>query len=215
MRFRNYNTNIAFIDILFNTIIGITMMFIIAFLLINPIAKKGDIIVNAEFIITMSWPAENNDDMDLYLKDPTGNVVYFRAKDRGLTHLDRDDLGAVNDTINTDHGPIVHQLNEEHITIRGIVEGEYIVNVHWYNKKLSQKAELNNGNEYIASTEVPVQVKVEKLNPYQLIWAGEKIFTRDGEEQTFIRFYVDSEGKVTSINHLSYSLTDGASPNGN
>ena len=123
MRFRNYNTNIEFIDILFNTIIGITMMFIIAFLLINPIAKKGDIIVNAEFIITMSWPAENNDDMDLYLKDPTGNVVYFRAKDRGLTHLDRDDLGTVNDTISTDHGPIIHQLNEEHITIRGIVEG--------------------------------------------------------------------------------------------
>ena len=136
------------------TVLGETNISEFYFSLKNYKAKKGDIIVNAEFIITMSWPAENNDDMDLYLKDPTGNVVYFRAKDRGLTHLDRDDLGATNDTIATDHGPIVHQLNEEHITIRGIVEGEYIVNVHWYNKKASQKAELNNGNEYTASTQV-------------------------------------------------------------
>ena len=40
-----YKTSIAFIDLLFNITIGLAMLFIIAFLLINPIAKKGDIIV--------------------------------------------------------------------------------------------------------------------------------------------------------------------------
>ena len=55
MRRDRYKTSIAFIDLLFNITIGITMLFIIAFLLINPVAKKGDIILNAEFVIAMSW----------------------------------------------------------------------------------------------------------------------------------------------------------------
>ena len=58
-----------------------------------------DVIVNAEFIITMSWPKDSKDDIDLYVMDPAGNIVYFRDKDNGLMHLDRDDLGDKNDQI--------------------------------------------------------------------------------------------------------------------
>jgi len=104
MRRDRYKTSIAFIDLLFNITIGLTMLFIIAFLLINPVAKKGNVIVNAEFIITLSWPNDSQDDIDLYLKDPAGNIVYFKQKDIGLTNLDRDDLGTSNDTIETATG---------------------------------------------------------------------------------------------------------------
>jgi hypothetical protein len=200
-----YKTSIAFIDLLFNITIGLAMLFIIAFLLINPIAKKGDIIVNAEFIITMTWPKESKDDIDLYVLDPAGNIVYFRDKDNGLMHLDRDDLGDKNDQITTDAGIIVFDLNEEHLTIRGIVPGEYIVNVHWYSKS-SYSFKTMEGEKYKVNDQIPVSIKIEKLNPYKIIFVGTKMFTKTGEEQTFIRFYVDEKGNVTKKNELAKSL---------
>ena len=77
MRRDRYKTSIAFIDLLFNITIGLAMLFIIAFLMINPITKKGDIEYKAEFMITLSWPTESYDDIDLYVKDQkyfTGNL---------------------------------------------------------------------------------------------------------------------------------------------
>jgi len=197
-----YKTSIAFIDLLFNITIGLAMLFIIAFLLINPIAKKGDIIVNAEFIITMSWPKDSKDDIDLYVMDPAGNIVYFRDKDNGLMHLDRDDLGDKNDQVSTDAGIISFELNEEHLTIRGIVPGEYIVNAHWYSKA-TYSFKNNQGETYKPNDEIPVTIKVEKLNPYKIVYVGTKTFSKAGEEQTFLRFYVNAEGNVTKKNELA------------
>ena len=184
------------------------MLFIIAFLLINPIAKKGDIIVNAEFIITMSWPKDSKDDIDLYVMDPAGNIVYFRDKDNGLMHLDRDDLGDKNDQVSTDAGIISFELNEEHLTIRGIVPGEYIVNAHWYSKA-TYSFKNNQGETYKPNDEIPVTIKVEKLNPYKIVYVGTKTFSKAGEEQTFLRFYVNAEGNVTKKNELAKALVMG------
>ena len=203
-----YKTSIAFIDLLFNITIGLAMLFIIAFLLINPIAKKGDIIVNAEFIITMSWPKDSKDDIDLYVMDPAGNIVYFRDKDNGLMHLDRDDLGDKNDQVSTDAGIISFELNEEHLTIRGIVPGEYIVNAHWYSKA-TYSFKNNQGETYKPNDEIPVTIKVEKLNPYKIVYVGTKTFSKAGEEQTFLRFYVNAEGNVTKKNELAKALVMG------
>jgi|TARA_B100000073_G_scaffold158319_1_gene130730 hypothetical protein len=203
-----YKSSVAFIDLLFNITIGLAMLFIIAFLLINPIAKKGDVIVNAEFIITMSWPKDSKDDIDLYVMDPAGNIVYFRDKDNGLMHLDRDDLGDKNDQISTDSGIISFNLNEEHLTIRGIVPGEYIVNAHWYSKA-TYSFKNSEGNEYTPNDEIPVTIKVEKLNPYKVIFVDTKTFSKAGEEQTYLRFYVDTDGKVTKKNKLAKALVMG------
>jgi len=181
------------------------MLFIIAFLLINPIAKKGDIVVNAEFIITLSWPKDSKDDIDLYVMDPAGNIVYFRDKDNGLMHLDRDDLGDKNDQVSTDAGIISFELNEEHLTIRGIVPGEYIVNAHWYSKA-TYSFKNSEGDTYKPNDEIPVTIKVEKLNPYAIVYVDTKVFSKAGEEQTFLRFYVNAEGNVTKKNVLAKPL---------
>lgn len=209
MRRDRYKTSIAFIDLLFNITIGLTMLFIIAFLLINPVAKKGDIIVKAEFIVTMSWPNDSQDDIDLYLKDPADNIVYFKQKDKGLTNLDRDDLGTSNDTIITSTGKKIFKINEEHITIRETIEGQYVVNAHWYGQsKLTRN--FSTGEEYIPSDSVKVTIKVEKLNPYSLVYVGTKVFTYQGEEKTFVRFTLDSNGKVISTSELPLRLVNKA-----
>lgn len=38
---RKYSSNLAFVDLLFNLLIGFASLFVIAFLMINPIAKTG------------------------------------------------------------------------------------------------------------------------------------------------------------------------------
>ena len=203
MKRERFKTSIAFIDLLFNITVGLAMLFIIAFLMINPITKKGDIVYKAEFIITMSWPEKSHDDIDLYVMDPEKNIVYFRQKDKGLINLDRDDLGKSNDIVITQHGTFENKLNEEHVTIRGIVPGEYIINAHWFSK-------AQNGNDvgenYVPSEKLEVTVKVEKLNPYRLVYTGKEILTSPGEEKTFLRFYVDNEGNVYKINKLDQQM---------
>lgn len=203
MKRDRFKTSIAFIDLLFNITVGLAMLFIIAFLMINPITKKGDIIYNAEFVITMSWPEESRDDIDLYVMDPEKNIVYFRQKDKGLINLDRDDLGKSNDIVITQNGTFENKLNEEHVTIRGIVPGEYIVNTHWFSKaKLGDDV----GEKYVPSEKVEVTVKVEKLNPYRLVYTGREILSKPGEEKTFLRFYVDNNGNVVKISKLNQPM---------
>ena len=199
-----YKSSVAFIDLLFNITIGFAMLFIIAFLLINPITKKGDVIVKAEFIITMSWPKESKDDIDLY-KSHFGEknlLFYFRQRDKGLINLDRDDLGYSNDIVVTDAGSYTTDFNEEHVTVRGIVPGEYIVNAHWFAKANGRVGE----NNPVLSQTMEVSIKIEKLNPYKLVWTGTKTLTDAGDEVTFLRFTIDSEGAVISSNQLDYPL---------
>ena len=64
-------------------------------------------------IIVIAIAAESTPKLiDLYLKDPADNIVYFKQKDKGLTNLDRDDLGTANDTIMTSTGKKIFKINE-------------------------------------------------------------------------------------------------------
>jgi len=40
---RKYSSNLAFVDLLFNLLVGFTSLLLLAFLLINPIADEGKI----------------------------------------------------------------------------------------------------------------------------------------------------------------------------
>ena len=132
---KSYNSNTSFLDILFNTLVGFVLLFIIAFLLISPVKKKKEIEQKAEYVITVTWPGDLSDDVDSWLEDPTGKVMYFRKREVGLMHLDRDDLGSLNDTVLVPGiGLVNYPYNREITTIRGIRPGEYVFNVHLYRK---------------------------------------------------------------------------------
>tara|TARA_B100002019_G_scaffold292179_1_gene314494 strand:- start:1468 stop:2136 length:669 start_codon:yes stop_codon:yes gene_type:complete len=201
-RHRSYGSQVAFIDLLFNTLVGFVFLFILAFVLINPVAKKSDVEIVAEFIIKITWPTDSVDDIDLWMRDPLGNYAGFKSKDVGLMSLNRDDLGTSNDTVYDPDGKrIVVFRNEELITIRGIVPGEYIVNVHWYGDKppiteIGQK-------DYPT---VPVETQIEKINPYNVVYAKIVNLTIKGQEITVIRFTVDEKGNVVEFSDLPYSI---------
>lgn len=182
----------AFLDLLFNTLLCFAALFVLSFILINPSKKENNIKAKADFMITVTWNKDLDDDVDTYVEDPVGNLVAFMRREEGLMHLDRDDLGHRNDTINTPNGPIEYKDNREIVTLRGFVPGEYVVNVHMYMKR------------EIAPTEVTIVL--EKLNPYMIIMAKNVILTTSGQEDTAFRFVVDSEGSVTKVNELKKTL---------
>ena len=203
-RHRSYGSQVAFIDLLFNTLVGFVFLFVMAFILINPIAKKSNVEVVAEFIIKIQWPSDSPDDIDLWMRDPLGNYVGFKSKDVGLMSLSRDDLGTSNDTVFDPQGtPIKVFRNEEMVTIRGIIPGEYIVNVHYYNKKVPVKNSAE--KEYYP---MPVQVQVEKINPYNVVYAREVFLQRKGQEITVVRFTVNEDGSVSDFNTLNYGIVE-------
>ena len=183
-----------FYDMLFNMLIAFVFCFIIAMLAMNPKAlKSGDIPAKAEFIITLSWPDMNPNDIDLWVQDPGGNLVWFRAREAGLMHLDRDDRGLANDSIVVNGKSIVNPLNQEVVTLRGVAPGEYTVNAHYYDSKDGKPVE--------------VAVSILKVNPRaEVIFYGAMTLARKGDEATAARFTVLPDGSVSNINTLPKTL---------
>ena len=130
---RNYNNPIGFLDVLFLTLVGFIFILCVSMMLIKPEQKQDGIKPKAEFVIKLSWDNANTSDVDVWVRDPAGNVCFFREKEVGLMHLDRDDLGKQNDTIIMPDGKeIIFPYNEELLILRGIMEGEYVINVHLF-----------------------------------------------------------------------------------
>jgi uncharacterized protein YfaP (DUF2135 family) len=191
---RSDSIGIGFTDLLFNALLGFVVMFVLAFLMINPIARTGAVDAKAEFLVTLSWPDGRTEDVDLYVEDPAGNLVWFRAREAGLMHLDRDDLGRSNDVIRIGGREIVHPLNQEIVAIRGLQPGEYVVNLHLYRAAAD-------------ALPVPATIKVEKLNPkVEVVFYGEVVLARPSEERTAVRFSVRAAGDVADVSQLPKAL---------
>jgi hypothetical protein len=195
LRKRRFDELDPFSDLLFNTLLAFVMLFAVAMIAMNPRAKTGVIDAKAEFIITVTWPDLNPNDIDTWVQDPGGNLVWFRAREGGMMHLDRDDRGLSNDTIVINGQQVVNPLNQEVVTIRGFAPGEYTVNVHYYDTK--------NGEP------VTVNVSVVKVNPRaEVVYYGTVSVNRKGDEATAVRFTVDREGGVTGVNTLAKSMVE-------
>ena len=182
-----------FAVMLFKALQVVAFLFFIALLAINPEAKSGKIDTKAEFLITMSWPDNHPDDIDLYTEDPLGNIVWYHQREAGFMVLDRDDRGGVNNTVMVNGRKVTSPMRQEMVSIRGIVAGEYTVNV----------------NHYLATTGAPVAVtvKVEKINPtVQVISYDTLMLAHTGEELTAVRFRVAENGDVVDVNHREKSL---------
>ncbi|MBV5293811.1 MAG: hypothetical protein JZU58_15815 [Curvibacter lanceolatus] len=185
-----------FYDMLFNMLIAFVFCFLIALLVMNPKAlKAGDIPSKAEYVITVSWPDLNPNDLDTWVQDPGGKLVWFRNREAGLMHLDRDDRGMSNDVITVNGRQVVNPLNQEVVTLRGIAPGEYTVNLQYY--------ETRNGQP------VDATVSVLKVNPRaEVVFYGSLKLMRPGDEVTAVRFTLLPDGSVAHINNLPKTLVE-------
>lgn len=186
----------AFLDILLNALGTFITLFILAFTLIRTEQpKKQDQAGYAEGVyrITLTWPEDTFDDVDLWMRDPQGNIVFFRRHEAGLMYLGRDDLGGRNDTIIREDGrKEIIQDNSETIILRGTLVGEYIVNVHLYNMT-SPSGVPTTVTLYASATNGVIIQRLVKLH-------------QRGDEKTAFRFSMNSTGAVTGTNQMPYPL---------
>ena len=182
-----------FTDLLFNVLLGFILLFFVAILFLSPAEKTGLVDIEAEYVISVTWPDGAAEDVDVYVEDPTGELTWFRNRNGALVHLDRDDRGALNDTMEVDGREVVNPLNQEVAAIRGTLAGEYTVNLHWYDGE--------------SDAAVPVSVTVARVNPvYTVAYHGTTTLPAKGAEATAVRFTVGGDGAVGDVNRLPKPL---------
>ena len=180
-----------FTDLIFNILLGIVLLFFISILFINPITKLGNVNLKAEYIITIDWPDNLPDDIDLWVRDPNGEIVSYLNKDAGWLHLDRDDRGIINDRVKIGDQELVYPLNREVVTLRGLIPGEYTVNVFLY--------------EHESKRPVDVKLTIEKVNPsLKLVYFNSISLPSKDTEITIARFNLNQKGNYSILpNRLS------------
>jgi hypothetical protein len=193
-RHRSGNRTDPFIDLLFNTLLGFSFLFLVSLMFINPDADQAKVDKQAEYMVTVSWDDTIADDIDLWAHAPTGHTVSYLQKEAGWLHLDRDDRGIVNDTIEINGEKVVHPVNEEILTIRNRQVGEYIVNLYYY------KAE--------SPAPIKVNVKVDRINPkFETVYRDQVELKAQDEELTIVRFRINDDGSLSDFNQLPLKLT--------
>jgi hypothetical protein len=216
---QRYKTSFGFIDLLFNLLVGFTFMFILAFMLINPIAKKHEFDPKAEYLVIMTWDSKSISDIDIWIMDDLDHVVSFRQKDQAMINLDRDDLGLSNDTyINGRGEEIKRRYNREVVSIRTKDQRRYLVTVHYYNARgrgtmpqfgrppTPEPGPEDGGNNRLGrqapsptpspSAREEVKIQLLQLNPWTLLHEKTVVLDTEGQEIHIFEFEVDANENV-------------------
>lgn len=178
--FEEGNTDTVFRDVILLTLVGFVAMVI---MLLPHIQKKKEATDEhrppGNVIVEMHWPNEMRVDVDLWVQGPRSTPVGFWNQGNDVFNLLRDDLGIEGDATNE---------NYEVSYSRGIIPGEYIVNVHMYGV-------LPTGLVVPVSVVVSVRTKYESTR--QILATTVKLRRRNQEETAF-KFRLDDEGSLVS-----------------
>ena len=160
-------------------------LLLVILVLIAPPAKPPSVEAEGVYMLRLTWPA-GDDDADVYVQAPGGEILFFANRNVQLMHLDRDDLGVLNDVT----GAVEARGNEERVTFRGVIPGEHVVNVHLYRGRATK-----------------VRVRLYKLRgPDTLVTEQTVTLGREGAEETAFRVTFTPEGGTERISRLPKSL---------
>jgi len=184
----------SFVPLLDMFLLIICILFVIIALMKVEQQKEQDIETKAEYIITVTWPDGNKNDVDTWLRNPSDKICWYQSKDVGLMSLDRDDLGWQNDYISLSNGTrIENPYNQEIVSIRQIIEGYWLLNVHMYRMD--------------DNVPTKVHVKIEKLNPkVKTLYYASVVLERLWQEITIAKFHIDIDGDFTFIDNTYEEL---------
>jgi hypothetical protein len=139
------------------------------------------------YAVVMTWPADQND-VDLYLRDPQGDICFFGNPQVGEMQLEHDDLG----TAATSYGK--HQGNQERIVVRSATPGQWIANVRLFSRMSG-------------TAPIPVTVTLWDLRSEDHpVYSDRREVRTPGDERTAFRFRIDQAGNAGGISHLPLSL---------
>lgn len=174
---------------------------VILFVMINPSKQETDgVKPKIEYLITMSWPKDLDYDVDIWIRDPDGNVIYYDKKEVGFLNLERDDLGSKNNSIQVGQTTLTIMNNEELVSIRGFKPGEYVINAHLYS------AESNSTPRPVLPFRI--NVVIQRMNPMvSTSYEGSAEMSGVRQEVHLVRFNLSSDGNAAGfINDLPIFL---------
>lgn len=178
-------TGTIFRDLVMLMVLGFVAMVVWMLPWLNPVAKDANTDPPGNVIVHITWPP-GNVDVDLWVYGP-GEAAPVGYSNKGglLWNLLRDDLGTLDAT----------PLNYENAYTRGIIAGEYTINVHCYR---------------CAVFPVPVDIEVSLSSDTSGKTVLKPIATTrvdlafNGEEVTALRFRLTGDGELVpgSVNHI-------------
>lgn len=183
-------TATVFRDVLMLTLVGFVAMVI---LMLPHLAETSDQTQEQDspgsVVAEIHWPNDIEVDVDLWVQAPNDIPVGFHNQNGNHFNLLRDDLGTAGDATNR---------NYEIAYSRGLVAGEYIVNVHQY-------------GHLVAGQPVPVEVAVSVRPLYgtlEQILHTTILLSRKNEETTAFRFKLTKRGELVdgSVSTLNKRL---------
>lgn len=145
--------------------------------------KQFDVETPGAIIVRIVWDKTHNTDIDLWLKTPDNGAIklipiFYAEKHNRFASLLRDDLGHTGDAF---------EVNDEWAVVRGLVDGEFVINVHFFADKRAGEIQGTIGSE-----DVYVQV---------IYFKGESKTVAEGtitlqyvkQELTFVSFRIKDE----------------------
>mgnify|MGYP000020591829 FL=1 len=184
---------IVFRDLITLALAGFVVCVILILPHINPakaVPRPDGLEPPGNVVVELRWPDPIDADVDLWVQGPGDVPVGYSNKGGRLFNLLRDDLG---------HRGDVSGLNYEVAYSRGIVSGEYVVNVHLYR---------NNGQSLPIPVTVVASVKPSVRESARQLLARTVELGREGEERTVFRFRLDERGGLVagSVHDLEVPL---------
>ena len=88
---------------------------------------------------------------------------------------------------------VINPINQEIVTFRRMVPGEYVVNLHYYKSNTNQP--------------VTAEVSFARVNPVlEILYYGKVELNSAGDERTAVRFRMNPDGSIADINTMHKSL---------
>jgi hypothetical protein len=170
----------VFRDVVMLALVGFVAMVVMLLPHLNPPGARtaDDTTPPGNVIVEVRWPDEIDADVDLWVQAPGDVAVGYSNKGGAVFNLLRDDLGQRAD---------VTGLNYETSYSRGILPGEYTVNLHLYR---------NPSDSYPIPVTVVTSVKRSANQAARQVLASKVLLVREGEETTVYRFRLSEAGDL-------------------
>jgi hypothetical protein len=209
-------TNTAFNDTALNLALSLTIMFVIAMLLMAQVknlkTSEADVKVNDDFLITLDWNNKSGYDMDIHVRNPLGETVWFRKQDAPWATLERDDLGRVSDMMLVDGEVNILEVNREVIHLHNMIPGEYTINVHYYHNDNMLDVPPQDIHVEFLQLKPYYKILYTKLYPIQLEYKQEYTLFSFTYEKNQSIFNVDTQTQIPFIFDEMMNMPQGAGP---
>jgi len=208
----NESTSTVFRDIIFLALAGFVVVLILIISFINPPTKIADqdIPPPGNMMVELFWDDQYDLDIDLWVQGPSDIAVGYPSKSGKLFDLLRDDLGFYRDK---------SDRNYEISMSRGLVSGEYTINVMFFSNKhihhfnssglgspQNNKRAIIKGTPPTMPIKVEIVVSIKKDKNESMIKIIDTVVELkiEGEEKTAANFKLDEDYNLihTSVNTI-------------